>query len=58
MEDVLEPGVKKAGIERRNLQALAIGCALIALVAVLGLKMVAAVFNLVLRLLPTELTGM
>ena len=43
MEDASETGVKKAGIERRNLQALGIGCLLFALFGFFGLKIVAAV---------------
>ena len=43
MEDALEPGMKNAGIERRNLQALGIGCIMFALASFFGLKIVAAV---------------
>lgn len=45
MEDPLEPGVKNVGIERRNLQALAIGCILFALIGFFGLKLVTAMIH-------------
>ena len=48
MEEALDPDVKKAGIERRNLQALGIGCILFALAGFFGLKIVAAIINLVM----------
>ena len=38
MEDALTSDVKEAGIERRNLQALGIGCVIFALVGYLGFK--------------------
>lgn len=43
MEDALEPGVKNAGTERRNLHALGIGCILFALIGFFGWKIVTAV---------------
>lgn len=52
MEDVLETGVKKAGIEQRNLQALGIGCILFALTASFGLKIVIAVVKRAVKWLP------
>ena len=48
MEDALEPGVKNAVTEHRNLQALGIGCTLFALLVLLGLKMI----NRAVRWLP------
>ena len=45
MENALTSDVDEAGIERRNLQALGIGCVVFALVAFLGLKIWAAVVN-------------
>lgn len=45
MEDVLEPGSKNVGIERRNLQALGIGCGLLTLVGLLGLNIMASVIH-------------
>ncbi|CAD6593736.1 MAG: hypothetical protein ASARMPREDX12_007493 [Alectoria sarmentosa] len=52
IEDVLETGVKKAGIEQRNLQALGIGCILFALTACFGLKIVIAVVKRAAKWLP------
>lgn len=52
MEDALEPGIKKAGIERRNLQALGIGCIMFALAGFFGLRIVAAVINRAVKWLP------
>lgn len=52
MEDALETGVRKAGIERRNLQALGIGCILFGLAGFLGLKIVAAVVKRAVEWLP------
>ena len=43
MEDGLDTGLREAGIERRNLIALGIGCAALALAGVFGLKIVALV---------------
>ena len=43
MEDALEPGVKNAGTERRNLQALGVGCILFVLIGFFGLKISAAI---------------
>ena len=44
MEDGLEPGLRNAGIEHRNLQALGIGCISFVLVGILALKIVAVVY--------------
>lgn len=52
MEDASETGVKKAGIERRNLQALGIGCFLIPLAGFFGLKVLAAIVKRGIELLP------
>lgn len=52
MEDALEPGVKKAGIERSSLQALIYGCILFALAGFFGLKVVVAAINLAPKWLP------
>ena len=52
MEDALTSDVKEAGIERRNLQALGIGCVVFALVGYLGLKIWAAVVNRAITWLP------
>lgn len=49
MEDVLEPGLKNAGVERRNLQALGIGCSLLTLVGLLCLRIVATVIHRAVR---------
>jgi len=38
MEDAPETGIKQSGIERRNLQALIVGCALLAFAGYLGFK--------------------
>ena len=43
MEDAEESGVRSPGIERRNLQALAIGCGLLSLAGYLGFKILGAV---------------
>jgi Na+/H+-translocating membrane pyrophosphatase len=43
MEDAPSTGIKARGIERRNLQALVIGCVLIGVAGYLGLKVVVAV---------------
>ena len=52
MEDALTSDLKEAEIERRNLQALGIGCVVFALVAVLGLKIWATVVNCAITWLP------
>ena len=54
MEDASETGVNKAknGIERRNLQALGIGCFLIALAGFFGFKISAAIVKRGIELLP------
>jgi len=43
MADAPSTGIKARGIERRNLQALLIGCGLIGLAGYLGLKVLVAV---------------
>lgn len=43
MEDAPSTGIKAKGIERRNLQALVIGCGLIGLVGYISLKVAVAV---------------
>ena len=48
-DDALEPGAKHNGIEQRDLQALGIGCSLIALVGFFCLKILAAVIHCVAR---------
>lgn len=52
MEDALTSDLKEAGIERRNLRALGIGCVGFALVAILGLKIWAAVVDCAITWLP------
>ncbi len=45
MEDALEPGVKNGGVERRNLQALGIGCIVFVLAVIFGLNIVPVVIK-------------
>lgn len=52
MEDALDPGPEEAGLERRNLQALGIGCVLLALAGVLCFKVVTAVITCAVKWLP------
>ena len=49
MDNALEPGAKHNGTEQRNLQALGIGCSVIALVGFFCLKILAAVMDRVAR---------
>lgn len=49
MEDALEPGVMNPGAERRNLQALGIGCIVFVLIGFFGLKILAAVMFRVVK---------
>ena len=45
MEGSLKPGLRNAGIEHRNLQALGIGCVLFMLVGLSALKITAVIYR-------------